>query len=122
MIESGRAKHAYDCTQMKEGSTEYRSYVKKMPMMIKVNGLAQTIVFYESKSHDHRDVVKHVESWLRKEEVRERLSLPDKVSLMEAVCKMETEQYRLVTYEIMELLGWMRRFVDAHAKTKEDQT
>lgn len=116
MIESGRAQHAFDCTLSEKQSSEYRSYVKKMPMMIKVNGLAQTIVFYESKGKEYKDVIQHVEAWLRKEEVRKRLSLPDKVRLMEAVCKMETEQYRLVTYEIMELLGWMRRFVDAHAK------
>jgi CRISPR-associated protein Cmr5 len=56
-IEQGRASFAYECAngiakQQKEKSKlakEYKSYAKKIPMLIKTNGLGATFAFVLSK-------------------------------------------------------------------------
>jgi len=58
IVETENAKWAFE--KVKSVSNEsysgkYKSYVKKMPMLIKVNGLAATLAFILSKSGDDSD-------------------------------------------------------------------
>lgn len=53
-IENGRAAFAFQEVkrakeQLRENFETYRSYVKKMPSLIQVNGLGQTLAFYFQK-------------------------------------------------------------------------
>ena len=51
-IENDRAAYAYDLVanfvqqSSPDSQKEYRAYVKKLPAMIKTNGLGQTLAFY----------------------------------------------------------------------------
>jgi CRISPR-associated protein Cmr5 len=51
-LEQGRAKFAYECASkgsQQPTKKEYKSHVKKIPMLIKTNGLGSTFAFVKSK-------------------------------------------------------------------------
>lgn len=115
MIENGRAKHAFAQVQnLNEASIDaYTSYVRKMPMMIQTNGLAQTLAFYLSANHkEYQIVYKDLEKWIKRSETYKRLGLKDMESkqLIEATIDLESQDYRMLTVEILAYLEWLKRF------------
>ncbi len=70
-LEHGRAQFAYECA--KEGSKiekrkEYKSYVKKIPMLIKTNGLGAALAFMLSKGGTYEFIGEQVLEWLKNDE------------------------------------------------------
>ncbi|GAD15278.1 cmr5 family CRISPR-associated protein [Geobacillus kaustophilus GBlys] len=118
-IENGRAAFAFqEVKQAKErlrGSFEnYRSYVKKMPSLIQVNGLGQALAFCFQKGKEYKAIYQSLAKWMREQ-------FPDQFSsanqeLVEAVVNLSSADYRLWTMEAMALLDWMRKFADGMAK------
>jgi len=114
-LEQGRAKFAYDCAS-KAGHTnkEYRSYVKKFPMMVKSSGLGAAMAFAFSKKKNgnawdllYNDIgryLKQNKSFLLGES-------PD-MELSDLVISLDSQQYRLLTIEILAFLTWLRRFAE----------
>lgn len=122
-LEQGRATFAYKCA--KEGSklqnrSEYRAYVKKIPMLIKTNGLGATYAFIMSKSNDKEDksgyayriIYNQTVEWLRKENKGLIDLRNEKVDLVEAIIALDSSSYRALTVEILALFGWLRRFAE----------
>ncbi len=106
-ISRQRASWAYSKVMEFKGEFEkYRSYVKKMPMLIKNNGLASALAFAQSKKGEWGSIYNQLEEW-----AKERGMV--KSSLMEEVLEMTTPEYIRLTEELMALLSWMRRFADA---------
>lgn len=127
-IENGRAAFAFDVVENTlrdanfDGRNNYKSYIKKMPMMINVNGLAQTLAFYFSKGTKdmHWKIYKNLEQWI-KEHYSEQLNLGREnleKEFIELVINLERENYRMVTVEILNILNWMDRFVVGLIQTK----
>lgn len=120
-LEQGRAAMAYKYAE--EGARlskkkEYKSYVKKMPMMIKTNGLGAAVAFAFSKgSKDGRPdrnnpwglIYAQLDEWIGKEK---QLMSFDQKSFANALTELDSAQYRAVTNEVLALLNWMRRFAD----------
>jgi CRISPR-associated protein Cmr5 len=132
-MEQGRAKFAYECAE--EGSKiekrkkEYKSYVKKIPMMIKTNGLGATFAFIksnikskrnpyecaeeESKKRDPYDLIyQQITKWLKREPkklISERLNDED---LEKVIISLNSPEYRALTIEVLAFFNWLKKFAD----------
>ncbi len=88
-----------------DDASVYKSIIKKMPMLIKNNGLGGTLAFLKSKKKVHQKVMDDIEEWLRK-----RMMISN--NIIDSVINAATPEYRALSNEVMELLMWMRRFAD----------
>lgn len=122
-LEQGRAAFAYKCAE--EGKTigkskEYKSYVKKMPMLIKANGLGAAIAFAFAKGSEGGIPNKNsawgliydqIENWLMNDD--KHLIRFEKNKLAQALTESTSAEYRATTIEVMAFLNWVKRFADA---------
>lgn len=122
-LEQGRADFAFKAAT--EGSklskaSEYKAYVKKLPMYIKTNGLgaAMSFAFAKGNGKDAKAdtnkawglIYAQIEDWLKNH--WELSELNEGERLMENLLKMESAEYRATTIEVLALLNWMRRFAE----------
>lgn len=95
----------------------YGAYIKKMPALIKQNGLSQTLAFYFSKSKTKKDSSPSKEYPLILNQIREYLifrdilenSVTDHRKLMQDIIKMEPFTYHRATLEVLTLATWLGR-------------
>lgn len=119
LIEINRAEHSFAALNKFEGNKndkdEMRSYIKKMPMLIKTNGLGQTLAFYFSKGKkdQHNKILDILADYFSKNKL---LTVRDAKSLMGEVVKINANEYRLITNETIAYLNWLRRFADGLLK------
>lgn len=117
-IEQGRAARAYEMVEeakkaLGKDDKKYKSYVKRIPMLIKTNGLAATLAFVKSKSKEnaketpYNKIYNQMAAWLREKEL-----LTDETKLVEEIITLPSPQYRLVTAEVLALFNWLRRFAE----------
>jgi len=117
-IENGRAKYAYETVEKfvnaNKGLKEYRSYVKKLPSMIQVNGLGQTLAFCYAKGDQYRDLYQQIAGWVNEKQpdLLKRYSQNTKMEFVQTVVSMNSNDYRIISNEVLALLDWMRRFAD----------
>ena len=135
-IEQGRATYAYDAVkdinEIKELSENkakklkesYKSVAKKIPVMIKTNGLGQTLAFIKSKrakedkpENGYDKLYQQIGKWLQEDSASQ---LVESGELVEKVIKLPSPTYRQVTIETLALLNWMRRFVEGLMKDVKD--
>lgn len=122
ILEQGRAAFAFTAAQ--EGASisskkEYKAYVKKLPMLIKTNGLGGAMAFVYSKGYKGNrpknedawaKIYQQIEEWLKKDD--KQLINFSEHQLAERLTKISSSEYRAVTVEILALLNWMRRFAE----------
>lgn len=121
-IEQGRAEFAYKCAS--KGSVivkkkEYKAYVKKVPALIKMNGLGATFAFIKAKSSDDKNkagyaytlIYKQTAQWLNNDE-KKLLDIIDEDKLVERIISLESPEYRAATNEVLAFFNWLRRFAD----------
>lgn len=123
-LEQGRAKFAFECAQ-RAGITnkDYRSYAKKFPMMIKSSGLGAAMAFAFSKKtntnawgllyNDIGNYLRQNKSFLLGEDPNRELS--------DLVISLDSQQYRLLTIEILAFLTWLRRFAEGLIESESEQ-
>jgi len=110
-IEQGRATYAFnkvkDITDNPNiDKKKYKSGAKKLPVLIKTNGLGQALAFIENRPN-FPELFEQIEEWLRKKQ----LITTDQ--MVGEIIGFESDKYRQVTTETIALLTWMRRFVDS---------
>ena len=118
-IENGRASFAFqEVKKAKEKDSvnfeSYRSYVKKLPSLIQVNGLGQALAFCYQKRKEYEEIYRSIHAWLK-----QRFSSffqDDEKELVEVVINLPSADYRAVTMEVLALLNWMRKFAEGMAK------
>jgi CRISPR-associated protein Cmr5 len=117
-LEQGRAKHAYDraANASQQGfKKEYKSWAKKVPMLIKSNGLGATLAFLKSnnKKPHHNAILNDIQSWIEKDvkfsSIYHSLKGDD---LVARVINCDSLYYRAFTIEILAYLNWLKRFSD----------
>ncbi|GAK51207.1 CRISPR-associated protein, Cmr5 family [Candidatus Moduliflexus flocculans] len=92
---------------------EYKSYVKNIPVLLKTNGLGNTLAFMRSKKRAAYDLLyQQFSEWLKKPECPCKTLLPGK-DLLEFVISQPSPVYRHVTKELIALLTWMKRLADS---------
>ena len=122
-IEQGRAKYAFDKVKgISDSGTDalkkkYKSAAKKFPVLIKTNGLGQSLAFIKRRNDGYEKLYEQVGTWLQTEDAK-RLVPPGE--LVEQVIQLPSPAYRQVTVETLALLNWLRRFVDGLMKDVED--
>lgn len=120
-LENGRAAFAYNCAF--KGSEinkpkEYKSYVKKLPVLIKTNGLGQTLAFYESKTNEtYQLIYKQLGEWLNK---NGNMELKEGVDLVKEIILLDSSNYRSITIEVLSFTKWLSRFADGLIEGEEE--
>ena len=118
-IEQGRATYAFEVVQEVSNSLkkEYKSAAKNFPVLIKTNGLGQSLAFLKSKGEEdeskpkaHDKLYEHIGTWLQTKDVKGLV--PEDDELVKEVIQLDSHIYRQVTVETLALLNWIRRFVD----------
>lgn len=116
-IEEGRAAFAFEhvkqaVEELAEDAQNYKSYVRSLPSMIQVNGLGQAMAFYYARKRKYkayRDIYNSIFNWLQRK-------FPDHFQqqneLVEEVVKLRSEDYRMITMELLALMNWMGRFAE----------
>ncbi len=123
-VEQGRANFAYEKVRNfyqqhqnnEKFRKEYRSYVKKIPMLIKTNGLGSAYAFVLSKRNSDAwgALYNQTKEWLSiepKQLIRERLQNNNN-TLIDVLVSINSPLYRAVTVEVLTLFNWMRRFAE----------
>lgn len=134
-IEQGRASKAYEFAQEGKSITtkfkidnqyykddKYGSYVKKIPMLIKNNGLGSTFAFVKSsctKTKNKKEpgtdenpknaydlIYKQTSDWLKNKK------LIGDTDLASEIIKKNSTEYRVLTNEVLALFNWLRRFAE----------
>lgn len=116
LSEINRAEHSFTAlNSLQVKNDELVSYIKKMPMLIKTNGLGQTLAFYfsKSKNNEYNQILTIIADYFYKHNF---LTVSNPKALMNAVVKLEANEYRLLTKETIAYLNWLRRFADGLLK------
>lgn len=122
-LEEGRAKLAFDMATIAAANQgkkkEYKQYAKKMPMMIKSNGLGASVAFAFSKSKDKEGRItawgllyNDIDAWLRADHKSLLGSISQEDRLVDVVISLNSSEYRAVTVETLAFLNWLRRFAE----------
>ena len=123
-IEQGRAKYAFEAvngisqTKEKKLKESYKSAAKKLPVLIKTNGLGQTLAFIKERNQGYDKLYDQIGNWLQTEDAKK---LVPQGELVERVIRLQSPVYRQVTVETLALLNWIRRFVDGLMKNVEEE-
>lgn len=125
-IEQGRANFAYEKVLeaqkiLEKSDKKYKSYVKKIPMLIKSNGLGSTLAYIKSKIKSNEEgkiseegkvyglIYEHITEWLKNDEKK---LVRIEGDLVKAVISWPSAEYRAVTNEVLAFLNWLRRFAE----------
>lgn len=124
-LEQGRAEFAYRCAEkgaeMETIRNEYRQYVKKIPMLIKTNGLGATFAFVKAKKdpdpnkrgYAYQLIYEQTTEWLRRDG-KNLIEIKD--DLVEAIIGCDSPTYRAVTIEVLAFFSWLSRFAEGLIK------
>ena len=137
-LEQGRAKYAYKCVEnaiekfpkkpdAKEASKDakaFKSYSKKLPMMIKTNGLGAALAFALSKGKSDENtpwglLYKQIHEWLKYEK-QWLLGNNPPTDLSKAAINLDSQEYRALTVEVLAFLNWLRRFAEGLIEGEAD--
>lgn len=130
-IEQGRAEAAFKAVKrrtMDENAKKenYKSYSKKIPMLIKTNGLAATFAFINTNEKDDASVLlgRDIIEWLvvLNPEINQYLEnngnkLDDFINYLLSIPMIT---YRLITREILAYMNWHRRFTEGMIKVQQN--
>ena len=122
-IEQGRAKYAFEAVNgvsQKESDSfkkNYKSVAKKLPVLVKMNGLGQSLAFIKQRNTGYDKLYEQIGNWLQIVDTKQLVS---KGELVEQVIQLKSPDYRQVTVETLALLNWIRRFADGLMKDVED--
>lgn len=118
-IEQGRAKFAFACATGAKGlGKEYKSYVKKLPMLIKTNGLGAAFAFMFSKKDKSEgkywnEIGKNIYDWLKTEgNAIDLTTVSNFNALVFKTTQINSTEYRRLTVEVLAFLTWLRRFAE----------
>ena len=125
-IEEGRAKFAYECAlkgSKIDKKKEYKSYVKRIPMLIKTNGLGATFAYMLSKGGTYEFIGKQVLEWLKNDEkgiLANANEINDFKGLTEKIISLNSYAYRALTIEILAFFNWLKRFAEGLIEEEEN--
>lgn len=129
LIEQARAAYALAWIQRAQADdtikqSELKSFTRRLPGMIQVNGFGQAMAFYYSKrtkSSAYQSVYSLIEGWLCGPHGHEATTgkplLADHAgktpALLSAITQEGQQRYRLAQAETMALLRWAKKFAEA---------
>lgn len=117
-LEQSRASFAFTRAKSAGENKEYKQWAKKVPMMIKTNGLGATLAFLYSKGETQRQIIRDLEEWFKMDEKCKGLIVLNNTSfhLVGEITQVDMAAYRALTIEAIAFLNWLRRFADGLIK------
>ncbi|MBN8586803.1 MAG: type III-B CRISPR module-associated protein Cmr5 [Rhodothermia bacterium] len=129
-LERGRATAAYSAVyKIKDRgkvSKEYKSYAKKLPMMIKTNGLGPALTFAWSKGSNKTEsawglLFSHIREWLTHSQNKHLVpQYQPGQEFIQYLIGLNSFEYRAIAIEVLAYLGWVKRFVDGLIEGEAD--
>ncbi|APT72103.1 CRISPR-associated protein Cmr5 [Thermosipho sp. 1063] len=131
-LEHGRAQFAFKCVEnainvLGNKKGEYKSYVKKIPMLIKTNGLGLTFAFIlskKAKSKAYEIIGENILNWLKRDEKRilkDASKIENFDGLVKTVTMLESSEYMALSNEVLAFFNWLRRFAEGLIEDEEDE-
>ena len=127
--EKSRASFAYKqalkgCNDGDKDGKEFSQLTRKIPMMVKTNGLSETLAFMYSKQGKHGVILNSIEEWLMHHDNKIHLVLQNTIgeNLVQKITELDTSAYRTVTIETMGYLQWLSRFSEGIIKEAESKS
>lgn len=127
-IERKRAEFAYKCVDEvlkdhKSIKEKYKAYVKKIPMLIKNNGLGAAFAFVKAKisekegeaGYAYKLIYEQTGNWL-KEDYKQLIDLRGDEDLVIQIISLDSNTYRAVTAEVISFFTWLSRFAEGMIK------
>lgn len=119
-LDQQRAAFAWECATagMKAPfAKEYKGLAKGAPALIMTSGLMPTLAFYNGKEQAHRTLLDDVARWLAgriwDQQLRPGQGLQTFSPFMAGLHGADSQTYLRATDEALEILKWIRQFVDA---------
>ncbi len=105
---------------------DYSNFCLRLPGMILNNGLGQTLAFLLADAQGDRDrasfkLYEQLSEWVITNRGIYHQNSYGKDGLMRALMEGDRGAYIRAQTEVLELLGWMRRFSDAYIGRSESQ-
>lgn len=125
LIEQARAAYALkwlESAKKQNGikQSELKSYVRRLPGMIQMNGFGQAMAFYYSrqKNEAYLQIYELVSNWLCTQAPHHQQSSSPvygdaKGGLMAAITSHDQQLYRQAQAETLALLRWVKKFAEA---------
>lgn len=122
-LDQQRAAFAWECasTGMQLHGKEYKVLAKGAPALIMNSGLMPTLAFYAGKGNTHKLLLNHIAGWFSTRFANRQEYRPAPTRFEEVMARLHgkpSEFYMEATDEALEILKWIRQFVDA-VDTKE---
>ena len=109
-MEQERARQAWnDVGSLSEQlGPKYGSQARKLPALIQINGLGQTLAFLNSKPDNKamRQIYAHLSEWVMRQ-------MGNGGDLLPAITRWSSDEYRRATGEALAYALWLRRFAEA---------
>lgn len=107
----------YAASSMAQHGNDYKNLAKGAPALIMNSGLMPTLAFYNGKGGAHRqlldDLIRGISQRLHGKALVSGQGSQLFSGFMQALQKCESRDYLRATDEALELLKWIRQFVDA---------
>jgi len=120
-IEQGRAIFAYKQVEYakarfagsndgEKNQSKYKAYTRRIPMLIKTNGLGATFAFIKAKGDPPCQLIyEQVGQWLNSYDGQ---TFGGKQDLVKVLISLPSAEYRATTGEVLALFSWLRRFAE----------
>lgn len=110
--------------EAKEGPAQarYGTLARKLPSMLQVSGLGQTLAFLYSKSRGDKPEHKATALLLRQlgSHLRE-VSKRSQDDVMEVLLSLSPGEYRAATRQLAEVAEWLKRFAEGNLPKAKDE-
>lgn len=93
---------------------DYKSYTRKLPMLIKTNGLGAALAFIKAKGKAgsaYELLYAQIRLYLKEYDDLE-LFQNDKEDLVNIIINLPSNEYRFITTSLLAFLGWLKRFAE----------
>lgn len=118
-LEQDRAAFAWDAVKVvkdKNFEKDYKSLVKKVPVLIMTNGLGNTLGYLKSKGKkQHEELIKNIDGWTTKREFGGGDTL-------EWIIDGRTSSFQVMqaSREVLCMLNWLKRFATAELEGADE--
>lgn len=100
----------------KENKKKMRSYCRKLPVLIKTNGLLTTLSFIKAKTNDENEysyIFSWLKSWLNGLNNDNKEKNEEKEDIIKKLTEMDNYKYMIYTKEAIEISIWYKRHAEA---------
>jgi CRISPR-associated protein Cmr5 len=117
-LDQQRAAFAWEAAAagVKQHKDDYRRLAKGAPALIMGSGLMPTLAFYAGKKDAHEQMLNDICAWFGQRFAARQEYQPVPLDFRSVMIKLHSQSsafYLEVTDEALEILKWIRQFVDA---------